>query len=46
MNIQTQVDEKEDKDIISNIDYYLQEDFQDYYYRNVNFKWNKNTILH
>ncbi|SVE50476.1 uncharacterized protein METZ01_LOCUS503330, partial [marine metagenome] len=40
-----QIDEIEDKDIISNIYFGFQGDFRDYYYRNANFKWNISTNL-
>ena len=45
INKPIQIDEIEDKDIISNIYFDFQGDFRDYYYRNVNFKWNISTNL-
>ena len=42
--ISTQIDEIEDKYMISNINN-PQGDFRDYYYRNANFKWNNSTNL-
>ena len=45
ISIKTQIEEIEDKDIISNINFIQQEDFNDYYYRNSNFKWKQSTIL-
>ena len=43
--ISTQIEEIEDKDIISNINFNDQRYFRDYYYRNANIKWNKSTNL-
>ena len=45
INISSQIDEIEDKDVILNTNYNIQADFSDYYYRNINFKWDNSKNL-
>ena len=45
INIPSQIDEIEDKDVILNTNYNIQADFSDYYYRNINFKWDNSKNL-